>query len=87
MSPDTFDRQIEAALQRLEELAQSAKDSADPRALVVETLEELSTALEELHVAAPIEPAGSRAVRSTLETRLQGHAHCLARRFRWVSAI
>ena len=52
MSPDTFDRQIEAALQRLEELAQSAKDSADPRALVVETLEELSTALEELHVAA-----------------------------------
>jgi len=52
MSPDTFYRQIEAARQQLEALAQSAKDSADPRALVVETLEELSTALEELHVAA-----------------------------------
>ncbi len=52
MSPDTFDWQIEVARQRLEALAQSAKDSADPRALVVETLEELSTVLEELHVAA-----------------------------------
>jgi diguanylate cyclase (GGDEF)-like protein/PAS domain S-box-containing protein len=52
MSPDTFDRQIEAARQRLEALAHGAQNSADPRALVVETLEELSTALEELHVAA-----------------------------------
>lgn len=52
MSPDTFDRQIEVAHQRLEALARSAKDSADLKALVVETLEELSAALEELHVAA-----------------------------------
>ncbi len=52
MSPDTFDRQIEVALQRLEALARSAKDSGDLKALVVETLEELSAALEELHVAA-----------------------------------
>lgn len=51
MSPGNFDREIEAARQRLETLTERARGSADQRALMLETLEDLSTALEELHVA------------------------------------
>jgi PAS domain S-box-containing protein len=51
MSPDTFERQIEVARQRLEELEERAKGPADLRALMVETLADLSATLEELHVA------------------------------------
>jgi PAS domain S-box-containing protein len=51
MSPDTFDRQIEAARRRLAELEQRAGASAGEKAVMAEALEELSTALEELHVA------------------------------------
>jgi PAS domain S-box-containing protein len=52
MSPDTFERKIEAAHQRLAALEDRAKGPADLRAVVVETLEDLSATLEELHVAA-----------------------------------
>ena len=51
MTPDTFERKIEAARQRLEELEERAKGPADLRAVVVETLADLSATLEELHVA------------------------------------
>lgn len=45
-----FDRQIEIARERLQQLERRAHESAEPRTLALETLAELSTALEELNV-------------------------------------
>ena len=52
MSPDSFERQIEAVRRRLAELEERALGPADQRVLLLESLEELSATLEELHVAA-----------------------------------
>lgn len=51
MSPDSFERQIEAARRRLVELEERAHGPADQRALLLESLEDLSATLEELHAA------------------------------------
>ncbi|MCZ7626311.1 MAG: PAS domain S-box protein [candidate division NC10 bacterium] len=50
MITDPFDRQIEIARERLQQLERRAHESAEPRTLALETLAELSTALEELNV-------------------------------------
>ena len=48
MSPDTFERKIDAAHQRLAALEDRAKGPADLRAVVVETLEDLTATLEDI---------------------------------------
>ncbi|MBI2884292.1 MAG: PAS domain S-box protein [Candidatus Methylomirabilis oxyfera] len=50
MSQDRFDQQLEVARQRLKTLETLAAGSADARTIALETLAELSTALEELNV-------------------------------------
>ncbi|OGB91233.1 MAG: hypothetical protein A2Z31_07305 [candidate division NC10 bacterium RBG_16_65_8] len=52
MSPDTFERQIEAARRRLTALEAQVGEAAGAGTAGLEALAELSTALEELHVAA-----------------------------------
>lgn len=50
MTPDPLDQRIEIARERLKTLEALAAGSADARAVALETLTELSTALEELNV-------------------------------------
>lgn len=52
MSPDIFERQIEAARQRLTALEAQIGEAAGAGTMTLDALAELSTALEELHVAA-----------------------------------
>jgi PAS domain S-box-containing protein len=52
VNADTFEQQIEAARRRLTVLEERVGDAADPGTAAPEALADLSTALEELHVAA-----------------------------------
>lgn len=50
MTPGAFDRQLEIAQERLKTLERLAAEAPDARTVALETLAELSTALEELNV-------------------------------------